>query len=79
MSEHANSRANCSRAERFPGSPIPDGSDTKLFSEKVNSSRAEKLPGSSKPESLFTGEGSQIGDDFGRKLIVQGSNSSLSC
>ena len=47
-------------------SPIPDGSDTKLFSEKVNSLRAEKLPGSSKPESLFTGEGSQIADDAGK-------------
>ena len=71
--------ANSSRAERFSGSPVPDGSDTKLFSEKVNSSRAEKVPISSKPESLFTGERSQIADDSGRKLTVKGSNSSLSC
>ena len=29
MSEHANSPANSSRADRFPGSPMPDGSDKK--------------------------------------------------
>ena len=62
MFEHANS----SRAEQYAKSPIPDGSDTKLFAEKVNSSRAKKLPGSSKPESLFTGEGSQIADGSGK-------------
>ena len=34
-SELISVHANSSRAEQFPGSPIPDGSDTELFTERL--------------------------------------------